>query len=214
MNNKYFIYKPTLKSLIIVFIYLIIVWINKNIIFDVNFYYRIWQSKFSIDRIENLIIQNNKLSILSYLIWPIILYIKWLLISLVLYIGVILFEIKISFQNCFSIILIAEFIPLTSTITKTLYFYIYPPSNIEYLQNFNPLGLSCLFKNESIPEYLLFTIQQLNLFEVGYWLLLAFGIKSLGNVDFKKALKITSLSYGVGLAIWCIFIVFLQLQFS
>ena len=57
-------------------------------------------------------------------------------------------------------------------------------------------------------------IQQLNLFEVAYWFLLAYGIKSLGNIDFKNGLKITSLSYGVGLAIWCIFIVFLQLQFS
>ena len=82
------------------------------------------------------------------------------------------------------------------------------------LQNYNPLGVSGFLKNDTIPKYLLYPIQQLNLFEVAYWFLLAYGIKSLGNIDFKKALKITSLSYGVGLAIWCIFIVFLQLQFS
>ena len=214
MNNKIIIYKPTLISVIIVIIYLIIVWVNKNIIFDVNFYYKIWQNKFSIERIDNLILQNNKLSIFSYLIWPCILYIKWALITFILYIGILLFEIKITFKSCFKIILLAEFIPLISTITKILYFYIYPPNNIDIIQNLNPLGLSSLISTDSIPKYLLYPIQQLNLFEIGYWLLLAYGIKSLGNVDFKKALKITSLSYGVGLLIWCIFIVFLQLQFS
>jgi hypothetical protein len=214
MNNKIIIYKPTLISVIIVIIYLIIVWVNKNIIFDVNFYYKIWQNKFSIERIDNLILQNNKLSIFSYLIWPCILYIKWALITFILYIGILLFEIKITFKSCFKIILLAEFIPLISSITKILYFYIYPPNNIDIIQNLNPLGLSSLISTDSIPKYLLYPIQQLNLFEIGYWLLLAYGIKSLGNVDFKKALKITSLSYGVGLLIWCIFIVFLQLQFS
>lgn len=214
MNNNYFPYKATSISVYIVFIYLIIVWVNKNIIFDVNFYYRVWQSKYSFERIDNLIIQNNNLSIFSYFIWPCILYIKWLLISIVIFIGTMLFEIRISFKNCFKIILFAEIISLISSILKSLYFYIYPPTNLEVLQNFNPLGLSSLLNNDTIPKYLLYPIQQLNLFEVGYWLLLAYGIKILGNVDFKKALKITSLSYGVGLLIWCIFIVFLQLQFS
>ena len=101
MNNKIIIYKPTLISVIIVIIYLIIVWVNKNIIFDVNFYYRVWQSKYSFERIDNLIIQNNNLSIFSYFIWPCILYIKWLLITIVIFIGTMLFEIRISFKNCF-----------------------------------------------------------------------------------------------------------------
>ena len=95
MNNKIIIYKPTLISVIIVIIYLIIVWVNKNIIFDVNFYYKIWQNKFSIERIDNLILQNNKLSIFSYLIWPCILYIKWALITFILYITKFIFDILI-----------------------------------------------------------------------------------------------------------------------
>lgn len=134
--------------------------------------------------------------------------------SAVIYVGIKLTELEISFENCFKIVLITEIISITSAIARTLNFYIYPPISIDSLQNFNPLGLSSLLKNDTIPKYLIYPIQQLNLFEVGYWLLLAYGIKSFGNIEFKKALKITSLSYGVGLAIWCIFIVFLQLQFS
>ena len=61
------------------------------------------------------------------------------------------------------------------------------------------------FLNYDQLDYLLESILQQDKKEI---------IKKYGNIEFKKALKITSLSYGVGLLIWCIFIVFLQLQFS
>ncbi len=179
-----------------------------------SFYYSILENQYSIDTIERLIISNKNNIWLSYLFAIIFLLFKLIGTSIVLYTAIKLFELQINFINCLRIILLAEFIPILSSITKYLYFYIYPPGNFEVLQNFNPLGLSSILRNDVIPKYLLYPIQQLNLFEVGYWLLLAYGIKSLGNVNFKKALKITSLSYGVGLLIWCIFIVFLQLQFS
>jgi len=194
--------------------YIIILWITNKIIITETFYFISFEKFMSIKRIEELIDFNKKREWLSYILLPIVNTIKYILTAIIIFIGIKLYEIEINFKNCFKIVLLAEIIPLVSTITKILYFYIYPPNNFEVLQNFNPLGISSFLKNDAIPKYLLYPIQQLNLFEVGYWLLLAYGIKSLGNVDFKKALNITSLSYGVGLLIWCIFIVFLQLQFS
>ena len=178
------------------------------------YFYSLFAQKYDLNKIEEIILLTRKYEWISYLISPIFLIIKWGMTCTIIYIGIKLLELDISFENCFKIVLIAEIIPIISAIARTLYFYIYPPNNLEILQNFNPLGVSIFLKNNSIPKYLLYPIQQLNLFEVGYWLLLAYGIKSLGNVDFKKALKITSISYGVGLLIWCIFIIFLQLQFS
>jgi hypothetical protein len=209
-----FKFKALLLFCLIAIIYLFISYIVHTIILTESFYYSNLSKQFSIPKIETLILLNKKIVWISYILSPIMLILKVFMISLVLFIGIKLFEVDLNFKVCFKIIVISEFIALISSITKTLYFYIYPPNNFEVLQNFNPLGVSIFLKNNSIPKYLLYPIQQLNLFEVGYWLLLAYGIKCLGNVDFKKALKITSLSYGVGLAIWCIFIVFLQLQFS
>jgi hypothetical protein len=196
------------------FFYLVITWTANNIIITETFYFVSFENFMSIKRIEELIDFNKKSESLTYILLPIVNTIRYIFAAILIFIGIKLYELEIIFRNCIKIVLLAEMIPLISSITKTLYFYIYPPNNFEVLQNFNPLGVSIFLKNNSIPKYLLYPIQQLNLFEVGYWLLLAYGIKNLGNVDFKKALKITSLSYGVGLAIWCIFIVFLQLQFS
>lgn len=194
--------------------YILINYITNEVIFNDLFYYNILSNKFSLKNIEEVIQFKDKYEWVSFILLPLIILIKYTFVSIIIFIGIKLFELEITFQNCFKISLLAELILLISSTTRILYFYIYPPTNLEVLQNFNPLGLSSLLKNDTIPKYLIYPIQQLNLFEVGYWLLLAYGIKSLGNVDFKKALQITSLSYGVGLFIWCIFIVFLQLQFS
>jgi hypothetical protein len=196
------------------FFYLVITWIANNIIITETFYFVSFEKFMSIKRIEELIDFNKKSESLTYIVLPIVNTIRYIFAAILIFIGIKLYELEINFRNCIKIVLLAEMIPLLSSITKTLYFYIYPPDNFEVLQSFNPLGVSSFLKNDAIPKYLLYPIQQLNLFEVSYWLLLAYGIKSLGNVDFKKALKITSLSYGVGFLIWCIFIVFLQLQFS
>jgi hypothetical protein len=207
-------FKPFLLFSILVIITLLNIYLFNSLILNESFFYTSLGNQMSLKRIEDFIINTKNYRWVSFLIMPIYLVLVFYLVSLIVYTGVRFFEINIAFKNCFKIILIAETIPLISSISKTLYFYIYPPSNFVVLQNFNPLGLSSLISTDSIPKYVLYPIQQLNLFEVGYWFLLAYGIKSLGNVDFKKALKITSLSYGVGLLIWCIFIVFLQLQFS
>ena len=206
------------KNLLIIFFYsfcyILITWISNNIIITESFYFSSFGNVFSIKKIEEIILFNKKNEWVSYILLPLINVIKYTLVSIIIFIGVKLFEIELTYKKCFKITLLAELITLISSITRTLYLYIFPPINYEYLQNFNPLGLSELLNNFTIPKYLVYPIQQLNLFEVGYWLLLAYGIKTLGNINYKKALKITSLSYGVGLVIWCIFIVFLQLQFS
>ena len=177
-------------------------------------YFNYLKNMYSENLIYNIIDNSKKINHISNFIYPIILFVKILLTSIIIYIGINIFEINIKLKDCFKISLISEFIFSIYSVFKTLYLYIYPPYNLIEIQNFNPFGVCSLLENDTIPKYLVYPLQQLNLFEVGYWLLLAYGIKTLGNIEFKKALKITSLSYGVGLAIWCIFIVFLQLQFS
>jgi hypothetical protein len=209
-------YKFHIWKTILIFsiFYILINYITNEVIFNDLFYYNILSNKFSLKNIEEVIQFKDKYERVSFILLPLIIIIKYTFVSIIIFIGIKLFEVKINLRECFKIVLLAELIPLISSITKTLYFYIYPPTNLEALQNFNPLGLISLLNHDNIPKYLIYPLQQLNLFEVSYWFLLAYGIKSLGNVNFKKALKITSLSYGVGLLIWCIFIVFLQLQFS
>jgi hypothetical protein len=218
--NKTILLKPNLlnKQLLIflfyIVLFLLIDFFIKKFIFTDSFYYNSFYDEISLSEIENLVNLRKKYDIFSYILIPIFFFLKLVICSALIYITIVFFELNIDLKKCFKIVLYAESVTILSSITNTLYLYIYPPQRIEDIKYFNPLGLISLLKHDTIPKYLIYPFQQLNLFEVGYWLLLAYGIKRLGNVDFKKALKITSLSYGVGLVIWCIFIVFLELQFS
>ena len=214
MNKGLYKFNLLFISALFIFTYICVLWVNKNIIFDVQFYYRSLQSKFSIDSIDNIVLSNKKMDLLAYCLMPFILCIKWFLVSLVLYIGTKLFDIDLYFNSCYRLVVVAEVIPVSILISKTLFLYIYPPENIEYVQEINPLGLINLFKKDTFPEYLIYAIHQINLFEFAYCILLAFGIKILSDITLKKSLAITVISYGFGLSIWCIFIVFLQLQTS
>ena len=204
------------RKIIIVYtiFYVIITYISNKMIFNDSFYYSVLNEKFTIEKIDEILNYKKRMEGATYCIPILIIFIKCTLVSILIFIVMMLYEIEIKLKNCFKIALIAELMPLISIIIKTLYFYIYPANNIESVQNFNPFGISNYINHNSIPKYFLYPVQQLNIFEVLYWLLLAYGIKYLANIDLKKSLIITSLSYGVGLAIWCIFIMFLQLQFN
>jgi hypothetical protein len=71
-----------------------------------------------------------------------------------------------------------------------------------------------LFNPGKIPKYLVYPLQQFNVFEAVYWLLIAGGIRAFTQKSFAQSLKITAASYGIAMLIWCLVIVFIQLQFS
>ncbi|HEX8461729.1 MAG TPA: hypothetical protein VF623_09875, partial [Segetibacter sp.] len=82
------------------------------------------------------------------------------------------------------------------------------------IQFFYPLSLTQLLNLTQFPSYLIYPLQQLNLFELAYWLLIAAGIKAHTEKTFKQSLKVVTSSYGVALGIWILFVVFIQLQFT
>ncbi len=57
-------------------------------------------------------------------------------------------------------------------------------------------------------------LQLVNLFEIAYWLLLADLLKKIINRPFWKSFEFVLSTYGVGLLIWTVFVVFLTLNLT
>ena len=215
IGNKYlYEFNIGIIYLIISILYLSIIFLSDNFVINDTLYYVSLENKLSITNIESLINNVRKFKLISYILTPLILYIKWVLITLIIFVSIKFYEVEISFRNCFKIVIISEFASLLSSIFKLLYFYIYPPSNLEEVQNFIPLGFTTFIKFDNIPVYLKFLLQQLNIFEIFYWFLLVFGLMSIAKLKFNNSLIIISSSYGISQAIWCILIIFIQLQFA
>ena len=209
-----FNFKNSYGLLIMVSLNILLLFLYNHIIFTDYFYITTLSNRYDYDKIISLISFNRKIEWTTYVLFPLVYILKIISLASIVFIGIKLFEIAISFRDCIKIIIIAECIPVVIAIFKILYFYIYPPNSIHEFQYSNPFGLSFFFKKDAIPQYLMYPLLQLNLFEVVYWCTLAYGIKLLGTISYRKAFQITASGYGVGMTIWILFIVFLQLQFS
>jgi hypothetical protein len=214
LSSDFFVFKKWHLIIAYCFIYISFTWLSNTFIFTDNYYYSVFSNNFSIDRIQNLIKFSRKIEWLIYAVMPLILFFKWLILTSVIYIGLTLFEQKISFQNCFKIVLISELAIAISGLVRIVLLLFHKPETLKAIQFFYPLSITQLINLEKIPDYLVYPLEQCNLFEVAYWFLIVSGIQTLTQKSFKQSLKITTCSYGLALFVWILCIVFIQLQVS
>jgi hypothetical protein len=97
--------KSLLCIILISLFYVAISWIANNIIITETFYFVSLENIMSIKRIEELIDFNKKNEWLTYILLPVINTIKYSFAAMTIFIGMKLFELEVSFKNCFKIIL-------------------------------------------------------------------------------------------------------------
>jgi len=143
------------------------------------------------------------------------LYLKILLVASALSIGAFFFEYDIKFNRLFNIVVKAEYIFLLPLVLKTAWFYFFRTDyTLDELQNFVPLSLGSVFGFEHFERWIIYPLRVINLFEVAYWLLLAFLLAKALQITKSKAFTIVASSYGVGFAIWVAGVMFLILNIS
>jgi ABC-type transport system involved in cytochrome bd biosynthesis fused ATPase/permease subunit len=77
-----------------------------------------------------------------------------------------------------------------------------------------PLSLLNIFDYTTLNKILIYPFQLLNVFEIIYWIALAYGISKLINNNFDKAFKIVLSSYIPALIVWVVFVMFLTITLN
>jgi hypothetical protein len=85
---------------------------------------------------------------------------------------------------------------------------------LEDLQYFYPLSAINITGYENLKPWFVYPLQVLNLFEVAYWLVLAYLLGKEFKEDIYKGLTVVASSYGVGLVIWVVAVMFFTLNMS
>jgi hypothetical protein len=164
-------------------------------------------------KIEDIIEQSHKWAWIGYVFIPIIYVIKFLLIALVLQTGFFFFERKVSFSIIFKAVMLAEIPFLIIPVIKLFWFlFIQTHYTLNDLQYFFPLSALQLFDVKSLPTWQIYPLQLFNVFELIYWILLAYWLKRLLNISINKSMEVVASSYGTGLLLWVVFITFLSLN--
>ena len=158
----------------------------------------------------------------SYSIIPIFLLIKISIIASILYIGTFFYsKAKVTFKQLFNAVVKAEFVFLGVGVLKIVWFYFFQTNyTLEDLQYFYPLSALNIVGYKGLEAWFIYPLQVLNLFELAYWLLLAYFIGKLAFTEKDKGkpmdlgFKIVASSYGSALLLWVVVVMFFTLNYS
>ncbi len=167
------------------------------------------------EQVRELLSLQSKWEWVGYLILPIYLLLKISIIAAVIDIGVFFYNKKMAYGKLFSIVLKAEYLFLLVIIIKTAWLYFFVKDfSLEDVQNFYPFSMLHLVGTAGIDSWYLYPLQILNVFELAYWVVLAYLLGKALPIKVEKAFEIVLSSYGVGFFIWVIAIMFLVLNMS
>ncbi len=178
-------------------------------------YYNTYGEKVALDRITELINFRQKTNWIAYLLIPFILLIKVGFTTICLNIGVILSDLKVGFKKLFGLSLIAELIFALANIIRVLWLiFVDEKDTLFDIQYFYPLSTINFFSPDTLQSWFAYPFITLNFFEIFYILFLALGLHWINKSAYKKNLILVLLSYGLGLLVWMIFVVFLSINLS
>jgi hypothetical protein len=189
-------------------------YIQDTMILTKDVYHNTLGERLTIERIDEMLSQQEKWRFVTYLLFPLLVATQVFLVTLCLNCGTILMNYKISFSTLFKLVLRVSIVFL---INKLLFTFILLFSKVQVaddLMILNKFALSGFADKDSVPKWLMYALSIVNIFDVAFWLLLSFGMSRLLQKSFKSSLTFVTATYGLGLLIWVIFIIFLQLNFS
>jgi hypothetical protein len=167
-------------------------------------------------QIANVFEMQDKWHWLSYVFVPVFLAIKGSIIACILYIGVFFFSKKqLTFKQLFGYVVNAELVFLLVPIFKMVWFYFFETHyKLQDIQYFFPLSALNIVGYHGLEAWFIYPFQTLNLFELAYWLILAYFLGKATETNMDKGLKIVACSYGPALLLWVVVIMFFTLNYS
>ena len=155
----------------------------------------------------------------SYVTTPVLIGIKVLLVAFCLnFVKIISEKLEdVKFRDILTVVLIAEFVFIIAGFYKFFNFYLIDTDyTLETLQTYYPLSLINYKEAISTEKWLAYPLQLLNVFELMYWGVLAWGIWQLADkkISYQRSLGYVALTYGVGLLFWVGVVCFLILSVS
>jgi hypothetical protein len=187
----------------------------RSLLITEDLYFELFRDQLSYERILEIIYINEKWEWLSYVVIPFYHLIKIFLAGGCIYVGSIIIGLDFSFKKIFHVALLAEAVFLIPGIFRLCWFiFIETQYTLSDIQWFYPLSLLNFFDPGSLELWFIYPLQLMNIFEVLYWLILAYGLYQIKQNSYLRMLGLIACTYGTGLFIWIILIMFLTVSFS
>ncbi|MDP3434844.1 MAG: hypothetical protein Q8T04_18040 [Bacteroidota bacterium] len=177
-------------------------------------YYQSFGEKLAADRIAKVIELTMKWQWIGYITTSVVIMIRICFAALCIYIGCFLGNFNIKYNDLFKIALVSDFVFVIAALTKLGILFLFKQVSVLDDLQFQPLSLLELFGKGTVDSFLIYPYSLISVFELLYWFVLAWLLSHVINRSFFNALKMVALSYGLGLFLWVLFVVFISLNLT
>ena len=200
-------------------IYFFLVYLDKSYISTDSKIFDFLAKDYPSSVVQNYMESQKKWWWVSYAVTPVLIGIKVLLVAFCLnFVKIISEKLEdVKFRDILTVVLIAEFVFIIAGFYKFFNFYLIDTDyTLETLQTYYPLSLINYKEAISTEKWLAYPLQLLNVFEIMYWGVLAWGIWQLVDkkISYQRSLGYVALTYGIGLLFWVGVVCFLILSVS
>lgn len=158
------------------------------------------------DRPEGMVLK--VLSTLRFISIPVVYLWKFTVIAFVIWVGCFMFGYRVTYAQCWGVVIGAEFIFLIPELLKILWFiFIEPDPRYSDIGAFYPLSLMHFFDYYSMDKKWAYPLRALNVFEIMYWFLLVSGIHHNARKEKRMVWFIVAASYILIFFLWLLFYV-------
>ncbi len=156
------------------------------------------------DRPEGMVLRT--ISTVKFLSIPFVYLWKFLVIAFVIWIGCFMFGYRVTYTQCWGVVVAAEYIFLVPEILKILWFmFVETDPTYNDISGFYPLSLIHFVDIETLDKRWAYPLRALNLFEVIYWFLLVGGIHHYARKEKRYVWIIVACSYVLIFFLWLLF---------
>ncbi len=195
-------------------IYALVLFIQQQYILTADVYYNSLSEQLTIGRLNDYLKAQRRWAWLGYAFIPFALSFKALFVSICLSTGAILLDYRVEFKKIFVMVVQALAIFAIGKCIRLVVIQAVEIKTIDDLIHSDIFSLLGWVGKETVPGWLLYPLSVINLFELLFWILLAGGMGILINRSWNRLIGFIAVTYGSGLLIWVLFIVFLQLSFQ
>jgi hypothetical protein len=156
------------------------------------------------DRPEGMILRT--ISAIKFVSIPLVYLWKFTVIAFVIWVGCFMFGYRVTYGQCWGVVIGAEYIFLIPEVLKILWFMVVDTDpTYQDISAFYPLSLIHLVDYDVLEKRWAYPLRALNVFEVVYWFLLVEGIQHYARKDKKYVWIIVSCSYILIFFLWLLF---------
>jgi hypothetical protein len=156
------------------------------------------------DRPEGMVLK--AISTVKFLSIPFVYLWKFTVIAFVIWVGCFMFGYRVTYVQCWGVVIAAEYIFLIPEVLKILWFMVvHTDPSYNDISGFYPLSLMHFVDFQTLDKRWAYPLRALNLFEILYWILLVEGIHHYARKEKKYVWIIVSCSYILIFFLWLLF---------